>query len=227
MKSPALILIDLDGVIVNSFEIHVQGWLAIMQLLGYRRSRNLCTDIRGVPTREALSLVLQRLGLAVDEETFEKLLSVKMAVRDLMVKMLSPQDVIRGVTRFLHEARNGGTKTVCMATTTAALEIIDRTGTRYLFDEVVYGGQMVPPKNLNVQCLSRIICKVGTNETNTLLIDDSFQVTHLAASSGIPSIWISGKGKAPKGALRISSLQRKSVNDTWSKAKHALCELRG
>jgi beta-phosphoglucomutase-like phosphatase (HAD superfamily) len=222
MKYPALILVDLDGVIVKSYEIHVQGWLAIMQLLGRRRRRDLCMDIRGVPTKDALALVLQRLGAVVDDETFERLLLVKMAIRDVMVKLLSPKDLVRGTLSFLCDARSSATKIACIATTTAAPEIIDRTEIRYLFDKVVYGNALTPPKNLSTQCLSRIIRDAGASEEDTLLIDDSYQVTQLAVKSGIPSLWISGNGEPPDGAVRISTLHGKSLASMWSRGKYAL-----
>lgn len=223
MKYPALILVDLDGVIVKSFEIHVQGWLSIMQLLGRRRRRDLCTDIRGIPTKEALTLVLQRLGVTVDNETFEKLLSVKMAIRDAMVNLLSPKDVVKGTRGFLSNARNSATKIVCIATTTAAPEIIDRTEIRYLFDEVVYGNALAPPKNLSMQCIHRIIRDAETSKADTLLIDDSHQVTRLAVEAGIPSLWISKNGESPDGVVRASTLQGRSLASMWTRAKYALC----
>ena len=206
---------DLDGVIVDSFHIHVKGWMTIMQLLSGSSNESFCEDLRGVPTRRAIEMVLNRIEKNVSEGEMECLIRIKNAIRDIEIIKLSPSDLKPGITDFIRSVKRNNAILLCLATTKACPDIIRRIGFIDIFDYLIYGDKQYPPKSESSENLMKFLSDNNLKTKNCLFIDDGYNPVMLTAKSKIPSVWISNVGVPPPGAIRIESLDNIQINELF------------
>ena len=54
MNFPKVVAIDLDGVIVDTYKIHVIGWKTILESYGIKANDEMFANYHGLPTKKRL-----------------------------------------------------------------------------------------------------------------------------------------------------------------------------
>ena len=105
---PEALVIDLDGVLAHTFEIHMLGWLGVMKSQGVPPERRLCADMKGIPTYAAMRKLMERCDVACSPELLEEMVQLKTRIRDDAIARLDASAVGEGVLEFLTLARSRG-----------------------------------------------------------------------------------------------------------------------
>ncbi|HNS51416.1 MAG TPA: HAD-IA family hydrolase [Anaerolineae bacterium] len=103
---PALaILFDFDGVILDSFSVHLRAWQETLQPLGIRIAADDLASNEGIPTEPMARLFLrEQLGCECDANEIARLAATK---RKLFVRNLRPRP-IPGILQLLHDLHGRG-----------------------------------------------------------------------------------------------------------------------
>ena len=115
---------------------------------------------------------------------------VKNTIRDEHIRDLVQQNVLPGVREIIHESIAVGAKLVCLATTTAAPNILAQVGLAARFDTVAYGPILMPPKSQSPVYLLRLLDAYQNKPNECLFIDDGFVPVEKATAAGIPSLCV-------------------------------------
>ena len=130
-------IFDLDGVITDTAEYHFRGWkrLAEEEGLGFTREDN--EQLRGIPRRESLLLILK--DRKYSEDKILEMMERKNNYYLEFIREISPRDLLPGAKELLEEIRAAGLKNALGSASKNATEVLARLGIRSLFDAISDG----------------------------------------------------------------------------------------
>lgn len=130
-------IFDLDGVITDTAEYHYRGWQRLAEEEGLAFTRDDNEQLRGIPRRESLLLILK--DRQYPEDKILEMMERKNNYYLEYIKEISPRDVLPGAKELLEEIRASGLKNALGSASKNAPEVLDRLGIRSLFDAVADG----------------------------------------------------------------------------------------
>ena len=99
----------------------------------------------------------------------------------------------------------------CLATTSAAEEIIRKAGIGHLVDIAVFGERLEPPKRTSAACLIGLARERGIESDEVLFIDDCSEAIDKAHLAGVPAVLCGnydGSGVVDIGEYSLGGLYR-------------------
>ncbi len=130
-------IFDLDGVITDTAEYHYQGWKRLAEEEGLPFTRADNEQLRGVPRRESLQLILK--GRRYTEQKILEMMDRKNRYYLGFIRAISPRDLLPGAKELLEKIRAAGLRTALGSASKNTGEVIDRLGIRPLFDAIADG----------------------------------------------------------------------------------------
>jgi len=135
------IILDMDGVVLDSMPTHLLTWQRTLAPLGIDLSADDLYSLEGVPTPPTAKLLVERfLGRACPDEEAQRLAEAK---RALFRQIFEPA-LIPGIGPLLHDLRGRGYRLGLV--TGSARSLVDEslvpTGAGDLFDTMVTGDQV-------------------------------------------------------------------------------------
>src|SRR5829696_4309448 len=130
-------IFDLDGVLTDTAEYHYRGWKRLADEEGLAFTREDNEQLRGIPRRESLLLILKDRKYA--EEKILEMMQRKNKYYLEFIREISPRDLLPGTKELLEEIRAAGLKNALGSASKNAIEILDRLGIRSLFDAIADG----------------------------------------------------------------------------------------
>jgi beta-phosphoglucomutase len=140
-KPTRAIILDMDGVVLNSMPTHLLTWQRTLAPLGVELSADDLYPLEGVPTESTAKLLTERLlGQACSDEEARRLADAKRALFD---QLFEPA-FVPGILPLLYDLRGRGYKLGLV--TGSARSVVDGslapTGVIGLFDTIVAGDQV-------------------------------------------------------------------------------------
>jgi len=146
------LIFDLDGVVVDTSELHYQAWkrLAAELEIAFNRADN--EKLKGLSRLESLDSILllassykHRSKIAARFGKME-LAEIKNSWYLESVRKLAPKDILPGVERFLIESRQHGIRTAIASSSKNAETVISSLEITHLFDRVIDGTRVADSK---------------------------------------------------------------------------------
>lgn len=134
-----VISFDLDGVIADTFGVHIQGWKAVCAELGFPLGINDYEWLKGVSTELAIKKLLCNLQVSYDSETLLNLVILKNSIRDHLIDKILPEDINHRVSEILGVIKRSDDVAVCFATSSKTQDVLKLLGVTNYFDEVYCG----------------------------------------------------------------------------------------
>lgn len=100
------VIFDLDGVITDTAEFHYQAWQQLADEEGLTFNREINEQLRGVPRRESLLLILN--GRAETEERIQEMMARKNTCYVAMLDQVTPAALLPGVADLLDRLDQAG-----------------------------------------------------------------------------------------------------------------------
>lgn len=219
LNIPHTILLDLDGVIANTFWIHEYGWKSILALYGVDNSNTNWDLYRGVPTREAIVQLLEDHEIEYNDEAVEFLVNYKILSRNFLIRQITASHVNLFVGNLLKCLKDLPIEITCVATTTAANDIIGRLGILSYFSEIIGGQRLFVPKKIGADVIVKYAKDKNIPLKKMMFIDDDWRAIDKSRAVGIPSLHISEVKERLKNincdSFGISSLYTNSLYKTY------------
>jgi beta-phosphoglucomutase len=135
------IILDMDGVVLNSMPTHLLTWQRTLAPLGVDLTADDLYPLEGVPTESTAKLLTERLlGQACSDEEAQRLADAK---RGLFAQLFDPT-FVPGILPLLYDLRGRGYRLGLV--TGSARSVVDGslapTGATGLFDAIVTGDQV-------------------------------------------------------------------------------------
>lgn len=139
-------LFDLDGVIVDTAVYHFQAWRRLANELGFDFTEHQNEQLKGISRMESLELILNWGNVSLTEA--EK---VEWATRKNdwyldLVKLMTPNEVLPGVAKFLTDLREAGIKIALGSASKNSKLILERINMLDYFDAIIDGNNITKGK---------------------------------------------------------------------------------
>ena len=171
------VIFDLDGVIADTFLIHIQGWKHIGALVGADKPLASYEDFKGVPTIKAISKLMDRLQVQIGNQELNNLVLEKNIVRDKSLSKLTPKDLDHRASRILDLVKSKG-------------DILQKLEIVELFDEIYFGEKVKVTKLDEVKnFISSVTAKFQVLPENIYCLDDSEQICLEFDECGANGFW--------------------------------------
>lgn len=182
-------LFDLDGVIVDTAVYHFQAWRRLANELGFDFTEHQNEQLKGISRMESLELILNWGNVSLTET--EK---VEWATRKNdwyldLVKLMTPNEVLPGVAKFLTDLREAGIKIALGSASKNSKLILERINMLDYFDAIIDGNNITKGKP------DPQVFLMGAEATNALpsecvVFEDAVAGVQAAKAGGMKAIGV-------------------------------------
>ncbi len=180
----AALIFDMDGTLVDSWQLHEFAWTAMLNKYGIPIDRPLMRSLAGVPTKGTIEILLEKFNLKVEASLDEMNDFKEQVVHDNMHKYVKPTALIEVAQRY------HGKKPMAIGTgayTQEATTILGLCGLDKYIQVVVGADQVQNPKPAPDTFL-RCAELLGVDATQCVVFEDSKLGLQAAASAGMAGI---------------------------------------
>ena len=189
------VIFDLDGVIVDTAEYHYLAWKRLADELGIPCPPERKDQVRGISRFQALKIVLG--GKSVSVEKAKELMARKDAYYQEMIKGISPNDLLPGVSELLDDLKRHKIAVAIATVSRNARTVLSRLGILEKFDALAdghCGARSKPAPDLFLHAAAQL--EVPPSEC--LVIEDAAAGIQGAKAAGM---WTMGLG--PEERFRV------------------------
>lgn len=206
-------IFDLDGVITDTAEYHFRGWkrLAEEEGLGFTREDN--EQLRGIPRRESLLLILK--DRKYSEDNIVEMMERKNNYYLEFIREISPRDLLPGAKELLEEIRATGLKNALGSASKNATEVLDRLGIRSLFD-AISDGHSVERQKPAPDLFLHAAAQLGLTPDECVIVEDAAAGIEGAKAGGFRSIGLGPWERVGKADAVFPSLEGIHLEDIFT-----------
>lgn len=139
-------IFDLDGVIVSTDGLHYLAWKQMADKEGIYFDEKINNRLRGVSRMASLEIILEQAKREYSDEEKQILATQKNEIYKELLKSLTPDDRLPGVTEMLNELRARGYKLAIGSSSKNTPAILKYIGLEGFFDAVSDGNNITRSK---------------------------------------------------------------------------------
>lgn len=140
------VIFDLDGVIVNTDELHYKAWKMITDQEGIEFSPEINHGLRGVSRMDSLNIILKKTSKIYTEEEKMMLASKKNLYYTQSLKTLSSKDILPGISHVIKTLKQMNVKIAVGSSSKNAKTILDKIELIDFFDAIADGNDIEKSK---------------------------------------------------------------------------------
>ena len=206
-------IFDLDGVITDTAEYHYRGWKRLADEEGLAFTREDNEQLRGIPRRESLLLILQ--DRTYPEETILEMMTRKNNYYLEFIRNISPRDLLPGAKELLEEIRAAGLKNALGSASKNAVEVLDRLGIRSLFD-AISDGHSVERQKPAPDLFLHAAGQLGLAPEDCVVVEDAAAGIEAANAGGFHSIGLGPWERVAKAEAVFPNLSGLHLEDIFT-----------
>lgn len=184
MNTPKAWIFDLDGVIVETADLHFKAWKKLADSLDIPFGRKENHALKGVSRRKSLEKILALDDRTVPEEEFQQLMDKKNGWYQDYIAELTPNDILEGMPDFLDELQKMGVKLGIGSSSKNAQYIINYLQLNDTFD-VVIDGTKVENTKPDPEVFLKGAKALEANPSETLVFEDAASGVEAAKAGGM------------------------------------------
>jgi len=181
------IIFDLDGVIVKTDELHYRAWKRLADAEGIFFDREINNRLRGVSRMASLEIILERSPRTYSAEEKNRLASIKNQYYVELLKTLTPDDIMPGVTKTLEELKRRKILTAIGSSSKNARAILEQIKLANVFDAVADGNDIINSKPAPDVFL-KAADKLGLRPAECAVVEDAKAGIVAAKNAGMLAI---------------------------------------
>ncbi len=197
----ALIIFDLDGVIVSTDRFHYEAWKKLSDDNGLEFNEEVNQLLRGVSRSESLKIILEKNNRIIEAPEFNAMLEKKNRIYRDKLQDLTEADILPGVITLLEDINKNNLLTAVGSSSKNTPLILKRIGLDKSFDTVVDGNfirQNKPDPEVFLKCAPQL----KTNPGDCVVYEDAAAGIEAALAAGMVAIGV-GENELP-GAHRMA-----------------------
>jgi beta-phosphoglucomutase len=214
------VIFDLDGVLVNTIDLHFQAWKAVANTCGRDLSARDMEKLRGVRRDECLRILFPNKHLTASE--IDDLLQIK---HDCYIEALFREPVqailIDGALDLVHEILNRGIPIGVASSSVNAQMILEYLGMATLFD-IIAGGQTVVRSKPFPDVFLWVAGVLKAHPTRTLVIEDSIAGITGAKNAGMMTLGVVNENVCPLSDYYYEQLNQVEFCNLLSTISHSV-----
>jgi beta-phosphoglucomutase len=203
-------IFDLDGVLTDTAEHHYKGWKRLADELGVSFTREDNEELRGIPRRESLMLILKEHQFT--EPEILEMMDRKNRYYLEFIREVTPRDLLPGARELLEEIRAAGLKSAVGSASKNAAEVIERLGIENLFD-VIADGHSVKLQKPAPDLFLYAAGQLELNPSECVVVEDAAAGIEAARSGGFLSIGLGPRERVARADLVLPDLDGVHLQD--------------
>ena len=203
-------IFDLDGVITDTAEYHFRGWQRLAEEEGLTFTRDDNEQLRGIPRRESLLLILK--DRQYSEDKILEMMERKNNYYLEFIREISPRDLLPGAKELLEEIRAAGLKNALGSASKNATEVLDRLGIRSLF-EAISDGHSVERQKPAPDLFLHAAGQLGLTPDECVVVEDAAAGIEAARAGGFRSVGLGPWERVGKAEAVFPSLSGIHLED--------------
>lgn len=206
METPKAWLFDLDGVIVETADLHYKAWKRLADSLDIPFGQKENQELKGVSRRKSLEKILALDDRTLPEEEFQQLMDRKNGWYQDYLTDLSPDDILEGIPEFLEELQKMDVKLGIGSSSKNAQYIMDYLQLNDTF-EVVIDGTKVENTKPDPEVFLKGAKALGADPSETLVFEDAASGVKAAKAGGMVCVGVGSEQQLGDADLVISTFK--------------------
>ncbi len=212
MKTFDAVLFDLDGVIVFTDKYHYRSWKALTDKMGWDYSEKLNHQLRGIPRKASLQVILDHNNIEPEEEKKHEYAAFKNDIyQDMLKHELNRDDMYPGVLDFLDSLRERELKLGLCSSSKNARLVIKKLAIENYFEAVVCGNDVERAKP-HPQIFLLGAEKLGIAPDQCIVFEDAEAGIEAAHAAGMMAIGVGDEESVPNAKKRITSYNQINID---------------
>ena len=203
MKMKAIIF-DLDGVIVSTDSLHYQAWKALADSEGIYFDEEINNRLRGVSRMESLEIILERTTRTYTDEEKIAMAERKNGIYRELLKALTPDDRLDGVTETLEILRSKGYKLAIGSSSKNTPVILEKIGYGGYFD-VISDGNNIKNSKPDPEVFLKAAEYLHFSPSECYVVEDAEAGIVAAKVGGFTAIGIGAASRVPQVDYSINT----------------------
>ena len=204
----AAVIFDLDGVLVDTAELHFRAWGRLAEELGVPFDRADNEALRGVDRRESYLRLRRRRN--VDEAEIDEHTARKNAYYQQSLESLSPADVLKGTGELLARLREADVAVAVASSSRNAQRVLQKIGLIEAFGVIVDGNDLTAAKP-DPQIFLLAAERLGCDLTDCVVVEDAADGVAAALAAGIAVVGIGPIERVGEAALCVEGVHKLDV----------------
>jgi len=182
------IIFDLDGVLVNTNDLHYQAWRAVAESEGRQFTPSDMEALRGVRRDQCVKMIFPDLELTLSQ--IESFLQIKHTTYTQALFQQTPQDLlIDNAIDLLQATRDKGLKLGLASSSVNALRVLEQVDLVRLFDSIA-GGETVMRSKPEPDIFLWVAGALGVYPQEALIFEDSVAGVKAAKRAGMQVVGV-------------------------------------
>ena len=182
------VIFDLDGVITDTAEFHYLAWQKLADEEGLTFSREINEQLRGVPRRESLDIILGEHHPA-DDVSRTEMIGRKNDYYLQFLDQLTPEHLLPNVANLLDELDSAKVPFALGSASKNALRVLDALGITHRFAFIADGNSPVRPKPAP-DLFRYAAVGLGCTPNQCVVVEDAASGVQAAQTAGMPVLAI-------------------------------------
>ena len=212
VRKAKAVIFDLDGVITDTAIYHYQAWKRIADELGITFNEKLNENFKGVSRKTCLELLLKWGDRQVSSEEFEDLLVKKNNYYKDLLKNLTPDSILPGITDCIDILHKNNIKVSLFSVSKNTPTILKQLQIENIFDEIVSGSDIVNSKP-HYEGYLLAAKKMSVDPRLCVMVEDSISGINGAKALSMKTIAIMEDNKANANVCLDTTAKLKDILD--------------
>lgn len=206
MEVPDACIFDLDGVIVETADLHFKAWKRLADSLDIPFGKEYNEKLKGVSRRKSLEKILAIDNQTIPEEEFQQLMDKKNGWYQDSIAQLTPDDILEGVSEFLDDLKELGIHLAIGSSSKNAAFIIECLQLNDTF-EVIIDGNKVENTKPDPEVFLKGAKALNANPANSIVFEDAASGVAAANAGGFYSVGVGSEEYLSDADLVISDFK--------------------
>lgn len=211
-KAVRAVLFDLDGVIVSTDECHYKAWKRLADEEGIYFDKKINERLRGVSRMDSLEIILEKADKEYTKEQKLALADRKNSFYKELIKELTPNDILPGVKKLLHEIKDNGIKIAIGSSSKNSPLILERISLDKFFDITVDGNDISKSKP-DPEVFLKGAERLGFDPEQCVVVEDADAGVEAALAGGMRVIGIGGAFDNKRATMTARDLTTVSIDN--------------
>ncbi len=205
-------IFDLDGVVVDTAELHFLAWRRLADELGIHFTRTDNERLKGVSRMRSLEIILDLGGRAATSVRKAEWAERKNGYYRRLVEELTPADVLPGALDLLDELEARGARLALASGSRNAPRVLERTGLSERFSAKVDGNDLTRSKP-DPQIFLLAARRLGLPPAECAVIEDAPAGIEAARAADMRAIGIGDPRELAAADLVVSRVAELGADD--------------
>jgi beta-phosphoglucomutase len=212
-------IFDLDGVIVDTAKYHYLAWKRLAKEQ-FNKDFSLSDNeqLKGVSRIESLNILLRICGEDLPENIKQILADLKNKWYVEYIKKITPDEILPGVLKFLHEVKNNKIYMALASASKNARLLLERIELTDMFNCIV-DGTVVSRAKPNPEVFLKCAEELDVDPQSCVVFEDAIAGIEAAHAGNMYAVGVGDRHILYKADMVISSFKEINVDDVLNLPK--------